>query len=240
MLHGASEPPARPPAMIGPATIRPATIGLILAGGRAQRMGGADKALLDLGRRPLLAHIQGRLEPQCTRLLLNANGPAERFAGFGLPVLSDDLPDYPGPLAGILAGLDWIAAHAPDIIWMVSVAADTPFIPPDYVARLHAGRSAAGTMLACAASGGQTHPVNGLWRVDLRHDLRHALTVADIRKIGRWTARHGCCAVTWDLSPADPFFNINSPADLAEAARQIAADPAVAENPPPVCTSRVT
>ncbi len=200
----------------------PATLGLLLAGGLARRMGGGDKPLRSIAGRTLLAHAVDRLGPQCDGLLVNANGDPARFAGYGLPVVADSVADFAGPLAGILAGLDWLAEQRPDLAWLVSVAADTPFIPRDLVARLHAARISAGVPLACAASGGWTHPVIGLWPVALRAELRQALTVEGERKIDRWTARHGVVAVEWPVAPVDPFFNANRPDDLAEAERLFA------------------
>jgi molybdopterin-guanine dinucleotide biosynthesis protein A len=195
----------------------PATLGLLLAGGLARRMGGGDKPLRTIAGRTILSHVIERLAPQCDALLLNANGDPLRFAAYGLPVAADSVPDFAGPLAGILAGLDWLAANRPGCGWMVSIAADTPFIPPDLVRRLHEARLAAGVPLACAASGGWTHPVIGLWPLALREDLRRALTVEGERKIDRWTARHGVAAVEWPVEPVDPFFNANKPDDLAQA-----------------------
>lgn len=197
----------------------PPTLGLLLAGGLARRMGGGDKPLRTIAGRTILAHVIERFGSQCDGLLINANGDPARFADYGLPVTGDSVPDFAGPLAGILAGLDWLAQNRPGIDWMVSVAADTPFIPRDLVARLHAARSATGVPLACAASGGWTHPVIGLWPVTLREALRHALTVEDERKIDRWTARHGVASAEWPSEPVDPFFNANRPEDLAEAER---------------------
>lgn len=200
-------------------TETPSTLGLLLAGGLARRMGGGDKPLRLIAGRSILAHVIDRLGPQCDGLLINANGDPARFADYPLPVVADSVPDFAGPLAGILAGLDWIAEHRPDLAWMISVAADTPFIPRDLVQRLQAAREASAVPLACAASGGWTHPVIGLWPVALREDLRHALTVEDERKIDRWTARHGVVAVEWPVEPVDPFFNANRPDDLDEAER---------------------
>lgn len=201
------------------------TLGLLLAGGLARRMGGGDKPLRTIAGRSILAHVIERLAPQCDRLLVNANGDPARFAGYGLPMVADSVPDFAGPLAGILAGLDWMAVHRPETEWLVSVAADTPFIPHDLVARLHEARKAQNVPLACAASGGWTHPVIGLWPVRLRADLRHALTVEDERKIDRWTARHGCASAEWPVTPVDPFFNANKPEDLDEAERLFATLP---------------
>lgn len=195
------------------------TLGLLLAGGLARRMGGGDKPLRLLAGRTVLSHVIERLGPQCDGLLISANGDPARFAGYGLPVVADSVPDFAGPLAGILAGLDWMAQNRPDLAWLVSVAADTPFIPRDLVDRLHAARETAGVPLACAASGGRVHPVIGLWPPHLRENLRHALTIAHERKVQRWTARHGCASVEWASAPVDPFFNANSPEDMAEAER---------------------
>jgi molybdopterin-guanine dinucleotide biosynthesis protein A len=196
----------------------PPTLGVILAGGLARRMGGGDKALLALGGRTLLERAVGRLAPQCAAIILNANGDPSRFGDPGLPVVADSVPGFAGPLAGILAALDWAAVHRPDLSWVVSAATDTPFLPGDLVARLHAARTGAGSALACASSGGRAHPVNGLWRVDLRDDLRGVLEAGE-RKIDRWTARHGVTAAEWPADSADPFFNVNTPDDLAQAER---------------------
>ncbi|WP_439596867.1 molybdenum cofactor guanylyltransferase MobA [Falsiroseomonas sp.] len=192
------------------------TLAVVLAGGLARRMGGGDKPLRLLAGRPLLAHVLERLRPQVAATILNANGDASRFAGWGLPVVPDGLPDHPGPLAGILAALDWAAEARPELGWVVSVPGDSPLIPPDLVARLHAVREAAGVKLACARSAGQAHPPIGIWPVALREDLRAALTAGE-RKIDRWTARHGIAHADWPATPIDPFFNANAPEDLAEA-----------------------
>lgn len=194
----------------------PETLGVILAGGLARRMGGGDKPLRPLAGRPLLSHVVERLAPQVSALLLNANGEPSRFAAFGLPVVADGLPDYPGPLAGILAALDWAAAERPELEWVVSVPGDSPFIPTDLVARLQAARREAGVPMACAHSGGWAHPPVALWPVALRGALREALEAGE-RKIDRWTARFGCAAAEWPGQPADPFFNANTPEELAEA-----------------------
>jgi molybdopterin-guanine dinucleotide biosynthesis protein A len=199
----------------------PPTLGVLLAGGLARRMGGGDKPLRVIAGRTILERVVERLKPQCDGLILNANGDPERFAFTGLPVVPDTVPDFAGPLAGILAALDWAAEHRPDIAWVASVAADTPFLPGDLVSRLHAAREQAGTPLACAESGGRAHPVNALWAVALRDDLRHALVEEDMRKIDRWTARHGIAYAPWATEPVDPFFNANTPEDLAGAERLI-------------------
>jgi molybdopterin-guanine dinucleotide biosynthesis protein A len=191
-------------------------LAVVLAGGLARRMGGGDKPLRLLGGRPLLDHVLARVAPQVAGVILNANGDPARFAPYGLPVVPDPLPDHPGPLAGILAGLDWAAAHRPEVADILSVPGDCPFLPADLLARLEAARAAAGVPLACAASGGHTHPPVALWPVALRGALRSALQEGE-RKIDRWTARFGCAAAEWPTVPRDPFFNANAPADLALA-----------------------
>lgn len=197
----------------------PPTLGLVLAGGLARRMGGGDKALIPVGGVAILDRVLAWLRPACAGIILNANGDPVRFARYGLPVVPDGVPDFAGPLAGILAGLDWAAASRPDLAWIVSVPGDCPFLPRDLVGRLHEARSAAGTPLACARSGDWRHPVAGLWPVALRDDLRHALVVEDLHKIEVWTARHGIAIADWAVQPVDPFFNVNTPEDAAEAER---------------------
>lgn len=193
------------------------TLGLVLAGGQARRMGGGDKALLTIGGTTILQRVLDRLHPQCASMVLNANGDPARFAMTGLPVVADSVPGFAGPLAGILAGLDWAAAQAPGLAWIVSVPGDCPFLPRDLVKRLHQARAQAGTPLACAKSGNWRHPVVALWPVSLRHDLRHALVDEDLRKIEIWTARHGVALAEWIDRPVDPFFNVNTPEDAAKA-----------------------
>jgi molybdenum cofactor guanylyltransferase len=203
-----------------------ATFGLVLAGGLARRMGGGDKALIRIGGATILERVLERLKPACTGIALNANGDPARFAGFGLPVIADNVAGFAGPLAGILAGLDWVTGHAPGIEWLVSVPGDCPFLPRDLVPRLHAARAAADAPLACAQSGAWRHPVVGLWPVALRDDLRHALVAQGLRKIEVWTERHGVALAGWPAEPVDPFFNVNTPDDVAEAARLAAQDAA--------------
>ena len=198
-------------------TNAPATPGVLLAGGLARRMGGGDKPMRQIAGRTILERVIARLKPQCDGLILNANGDPARFAAFGLPVIADTVADFPGPLAGILAALDWVATDRPEISWVLSAAADCPFLPRDLVARLHRARTAEDAQLAVAASGGQSHLVIGLWSVALREELRHALVVEDVRKIDRWTARYRLATVTWPTTPLDPFFNANTVDDIAEA-----------------------
>jgi len=197
----------------------PPTLGLVLAGGLARRMGGGDKSLIKIAGVTILERVLTRLAPQCARVVLNANGDPARFAFTGLPIVADSVPDFAGPLAGILAGLDWMAANTPDLTWMASVPGDCPFLPDDLVARLHVARAAENTPLACARSGEWRHPVVGLWPVALRDDLRRALLDEGLHKIEVWTARHGVAIADWPDRPVDPFFNVNTPEDVAAAER---------------------
>lgn len=191
-------------------------VGIILAGGLSRRMGGGDKGLLFLGGRPLLARVAERVGLQVGTLLLNANGEAARFAPLGLPVLPDDLPDRPGPLAGLLAGLDWTARNRPEAGWVATFPADAPFLPGDLVARLKEAAEREGVPAACAASGGRLHAVCGLWRPALAERLRAALG-GGLRRVGQWAAEAGAARVDYPVTPHDPFFNINTAEDLSAA-----------------------
>lgn len=185
-------------------------------------MGGGDKCLRSLGGRPILAHVIDRAAPQVGPLVLNANGDAARFAAFGLPVAPDVVGGFAGPLAGVLTGMTWAAANAPECRWLASFATDAPFFPRDLVARLLAAVAKDGAELACAASGGRHHPVFGLWPVALADDLHRAMTREDIRKVDVWTARYRLAVATFETDRTDPFFNTNRPDDLAEAEGVIA------------------
>ncbi len=193
--------------------------GVILAGGQSSRMGGGDKALLSLGGKPLLEHVIARLRPQVGDMVLNANGDPARFAQFHLPVVADSVGGFPGPLAGVLAGMDW--AHEQGADYIVTVAADTPFFPENLVMALQMAREGAQSPLVMAVTpdperGIARHPTFGLWRVDLRDDLRAALANG-VRKVVQWTKPHGCAEMVFELEGPDPFFNINTPQDMARA-----------------------
>ena len=194
-------------------------LGLILAGGLARRMGGGDKALITIGGETILSRVLTRLAPQCAAVIINANGDPARFADTRLPIVPDLIPESAGPLAGVLAGLDWAAAHMPKVEDVVSLPGDCPFPPRDLVARLSAARAADRKPLACARSGDWRHPVVGLWPVELREDLRRALLDEHLHKIEIWTARHGVAIADWPVTPVDPFFNVNTPEDAAAADR---------------------
>jgi molybdopterin-guanine dinucleotide biosynthesis protein A len=195
--------------------------GVLLAGGRARRMGGEDKCLRRLGDRTLLRHVIDRASAQASPLLLNANGDARRFAEFDLPVAADAIDGFVGPLAGILTGLEWMRTTAPECAWLASFATDAPFFPADMVRRMMAAVTEQDAELACAASNGRAHPVFGLWSAALADDLRRALEVEGVRKIDAWTSRYRLATVMYSADPHDPFLNINRPEDLAAAERLV-------------------
>lgn len=202
-------------------------LGVVLAGGLATRMGGGDKALLRLGQGTVLDQVLARLAPQVAGLALNANGDPARFADLGLPVIPDSIDGFAGPLAGVLAGLDWAAAQGAETV--VSVAADTPFFPTDLVARLQAEAVGQVHPLVLAAtpraegeatksmsrSGLIRHPTFGLWPVALRDDL-HAALQDGLRKVVLWTQKHDGREAVFEAA-GEPFFNVNTPEDLARA-----------------------
>ncbi|WP_400767824.1 molybdenum cofactor guanylyltransferase MobA [Methylosinus sporium] len=198
--------------------------GLILAGGQARRMGGVAKPLIEVGGAPILEHLLRRLAPQCLRLALNANGDPSRYADFHLPIVADEVKGFAGPLAGVLAGLDHVAAHFPDVPLMLSVPADTPFVPLDLAARLASARAEAKAEIAVAKSGDRVHHAVALWPVALREELRHALVKEDLRKVSGFIERYANAQVEWRVDPYDPFFNVNRPEDVEQAER-IAAGP---------------
>ena len=198
------------------------TVAVLLAGGLSRRMGGQDKMLRDLGGQSILARVIACMEPQAGRLLLNANGDPARFADFGLPVAADVVEGHAGPLAGVLTGMEWARANAPDCPWIVTAPTDAPFLPRDLVRRLLAAAAEGEADMACAASGNRHHPVCGLWPVRLAGALRRAMLEEDIRKVDMWTGRYRLAVADWPDSPIDPFFNANRPEDLAEAERILA------------------
>ena len=194
-------------------------LGLILAGGLGRRMGGIDKPLVRLGGRTLLERVVERLGPQCgAGLALSANGDPTRFGTFPGPVLPDTVPGLPGPLAGLLAGLDFAAAQRPEVSHVLTVPGDAPFLPGDLAMRL--GSALGDAPIALAASGGREHYTVALWPVGLRGDLRRALDERDERRVGGFIARHGAIVVEWPVAGVDPFLNVNTPEDLAAAAER--------------------
>jgi len=197
-------------------------VGLLLAGGLARRMGGGDKALRQLGGQSVLQRIINSISPQVSTLLLNANGDPGRFAEYGLPVVPDVIDGFAGPLAGVLTGLEWVAANKPDCSWLATVPSDAPFMPTDLVSSLRDEMDRAGGEMACAITNGRTHPVVGLWPVALKDDLRKAMVDEDMRKIDLWTARYKIVHVAFSTDPVDPFFNANRPEDFEKAEELLA------------------
>jgi molybdopterin-guanine dinucleotide biosynthesis protein A len=181
-------------------------------------MGGGDKPLLNLAGRPILRHVIDRLSPQVAALALNANADPMRFADFRLPVIADAVPNNPGPLAGVLAAMIWAQSAVAGITHVVTVPGDTPFIPTDLVARLDAVRRQFGTPITVAQSGGIAHPVVTLWPVDLAAPLQGALSAGN-RRVWDFLDRYAVCRVPFPVDGGDPFHNINTPEDLAEAER---------------------
>lgn len=193
--------------------------GVILAGGRSQRMGGGDKALLPFAGRPMIAHVIERLRPQTAALMINTGSASGEFAQFGVTLAADVYGDYAGPLAGVLTGMRWAREHYPAARWIVTAACDTPFIPLDYTGTLREAAACAGASIAIAASGGRPHFVLGLWSVALAEGLAAHLADGE-RKVQLWVERHTHVIVPFPEGPAgDPFYNVNTPEDFAAAER---------------------
>jgi molybdopterin-guanine dinucleotide biosynthesis protein A len=194
-----------------------AIVGVVLAGGLSRRMGGGDKPLRLLAGRPILEHVIARIGPQVTALALNANGDPARFGGFGLPVIADGVPGNPGPLAGVFAAMRW-AHQSPGATHVLTVPGDTPFVPIDLVSRLDAARRQSRAAIAVAESGGIVHPVVTLWPVDLAVPLRTALSEGT-RRVWDFLDRYSVSRVPFATDDGDPFHNINTADDMAEAER---------------------
>jgi len=195
-----------------------AVTGIVLAGGQSRRMGGGDKGLLELAGKTMLGHVIDRLSPQVGRMAINANSDPQRFAPFGLPVVADTITGFAGPLAGVLAGMRWSAAHTPAARWIVTAAGDAPMLPSDLVSRLAAAVERRSNAIALARSAGEMHPVIGLWPLAFADDLEEQLG-SGIRKVLHWTDRHGTVAVDFPMVrlgglEIDPFFNANTPQEL--------------------------
>ncbi|MBP5856043.1 molybdenum cofactor guanylyltransferase MobA [Marivibrio halodurans] len=201
------------------APVSTGVVGIVLAGGLSSRMGGGDKSLRLLGGRPILDHIIERVRPQVDELALNANGDPERFEVTGMDVLADTMDGQPGPLAGVLAGLEWARRHHRGAEWLATFPGDAPFLPRNLVPRLMQAVERAEADMACAASDGRAHPVVGLWPVRLADDLRQTMLEEDIRKVDRWTRRFKLIQVEFAAEPVDPFFNANAPGDIEAAER---------------------
>lgn len=199
-------------------------VGILLAGGQSRRMGGGDKGLNDIAGKPMLRHIADRMAPQVHRLALNANGEIDRFSDFELPVFPDTMPGNPGPLAGVLAGLRWSAANAPNATHILTAPTDTPFLPLDLAGCLTSALNAQpDAKIALAKSDGGRQPVIGVWPIALADDLESALNDG-VRKVLAWTDRHGTVfahfpPVDIGSDKIDPFFNANTPDELEDARR---------------------
>lgn len=195
---------------------------LLLAGGKSRRMGGGDKNLIELGGKPLLGHVIERCVPPGVPLVINANGDAGRYDGFGLPVVADVIDGFAGPLAGVLTGLEYAVAQHPQVTHVITLATDAPFLPRDLGARLIAALDD-GAEMAQAQSAGRRHPVFAIWPVSLAPALRMALVEEGLRKIDDLTARYDCAVVGFAAEAQgapDPFTNLNTPEDV-DAARAI-------------------
>jgi molybdopterin-guanine dinucleotide biosynthesis protein A len=195
--------------------------GVILAGGLSRRMGGGDKGLHVLGATSMLQHVVDRIRPQIGPLIVNANGDPARFSFLGLPIVPDPVAGYVGPLAGILAGMQWCCTHASTVRRIVSVTSDTPFLPAGLVMRLAAAVENQPLAIALAESDGGVHPATALWPVALADDLEGQLG-GGMRRVMQWAGRHTTIAVRFEPVEingrlVDPFFNANTPEDLAEA-----------------------
>ena len=196
-------------------------VGVLLAGGLSRRMGGGDKCLRLLGGQTILSRVVETVRPQVEVLALNANGDTRRFAEYGLPVVADTVMGNPGPLAGVLSGMEWAVENRPDCQWIATMPTDAPFLPTDLVVHLTASLVDTGTEMACAASGGRHHPVCALWPVYLRDALRDAIMVEGIRKVDVWTGRYSLSIVEFSVQSYDPFFNTNRPVDLSQAEKML-------------------
>ena len=195
--------------------------GVLLAGGQSRRMGGGDKCLQLLAGRTLLERVIASVQPQVEHLILNANGNPSRFKRYGLPVVSDIVGGFSGPLAGILTGLEWLKSNHPNCKWLASFACDAPFLPTDMVSRMMSDTNVKKGALCCASSGGRDQPVFGLWPVNLAGALRDSLVRENIRKVDLWTQKYNLVKIDWQTHPIDPFFNVNTKEDLIIAEKLI-------------------
>lgn len=192
--------------------------GVILAGGQSRRMGGGDKCLLKLGGKTLLRRSLDAVAPQVGPLLVNTNSEPGLFSDYKYPIVADVIDGFPGPLAGVLTAMEWALENAPDCSWVASFASDAPFLPNDLVENLMGQIVRDRADMACASSDGQVHPIFAMWPVCLAGALRTAVDQNGIRKVDSWTAHYNLTITDYDTTDGDPFFNINRPHDLAEAA----------------------
>ncbi|HAI97144.1 MAG: molybdenum cofactor guanylyltransferase MobA [Cycloclasticus sp.] len=199
-------------------------VGAVLAGGLSRRMNKQNKSFIPLNGKPLIDYVIDTLSQQCDTIVINSNENDSRLASYNHPVVKDSLKGYLGPLAGILAVMEWTKQHLPDCKWIVTAPVDTPFLPEDLVSTLYQSHQKNQSALACACSNGRTHPVIGLWPVNLFGELRQALVNEDLRKIDLWTSRYSIAHPNFAYDVIDPFFNINCDKDLLEAESLLSSD----------------
>ena len=197
-------------------------VGVVLAGGLSRRMGGNDKSLMQLGGKPMIAYAVKRLTPQTGTVIINANRDSMAYADYSCTVVPDTIEGFAGPLAGVLAGMEWARMNAPNAKWVATAAADTPFFPTNLVASCVTEVGYKQDVIALAKSGDKLHPVFGLWPISLADDLREWLSDEANRKVLAWVDRHNMTAITFpefELANEmiDPFFNVNNPEDLETA-----------------------
>ncbi|MDP1700820.1 MAG: molybdenum cofactor guanylyltransferase MobA [Aestuariivirga sp.] len=188
-------------------------IGAIIAGGRSSRMGGREKAFLELASKPVILHVIEQFEPQVDQLVINANGEPARFSEFGLDVVPDVLTSLTTPLAGLHAALKFTKSVEADVL--VTVPSDTPFLPFNLVSKLMAKAVVRGA--AIAASGDQVHYIIGAWKTELLDDLESAIARDNLFRVKDWAHRATAQKVEWPIKSHDPFFNVNAPEDLRNA-----------------------
>jgi molybdopterin-guanine dinucleotide biosynthesis protein A len=190
---------------------------VVLAGGQATRLGGGDKCRRLISGTSIIDRVIAALRPQTNLLLLSANGPPERFSDLGLTVIGDGETELQGPLGGLLSAMSWIAENAPSITGLVSAPADSPFLPADLVDRLQAAATQGPGEIAMASSGGRKHPVAALWPLGLRDALAETLAAPGSRSVLKFANRFKVVTEEFSVDPVDPFFNVNTPEDLAAA-----------------------
>jgi len=200
---------------------REAIAGVVLAGGRGRRMGESDKFLLRLGEGTLLQRVMERFTPQVGCLILSCNGDTRRLHGYCPVIIADAIPDFAGPLAGILSAMDWLRANRPGIGLVASAAADSPYLPLDLVERLYRALRDEEAEVAVAESAQRRHPVFALWSMALAEPIRHVLLSGESRALKSFQQSRRVARASWREDGVDPFFNINTPDDLRLAVERL-------------------
>ncbi len=202
------------------------TAGIILAGGQSRRMNGSDKALLPFGTGRLIDHIHQRLARQLPVLALNTNNDPAHFRDLGIPIIPDEIAGYAGPLAGILAGMEWASTQSDGFSHILTVATDTPFFPDNLCEKLSQQIADAPDRIVIASSAERIYPVFGIWPISSRGELRAWLADDENRRVMSWIAAHPHKSFEFPLTttqtdqPIDPFFNINTQEDILEAQKR--------------------